>query len=124
MSELEAAVVHLRVVTPERVILDEPVEWVQVPLEDGMLGVWPEHAPLIARMMPGELTLSQNGVPSTLTVGAGILLVDETHCVVLYTDSNQEVAGSNLDGLVDEMETALGQSLGEVEMERLQEHRP
>ena len=33
--------VLLRVLTPERVMFDAPVQWVQVPLEDGMLGVWP-----------------------------------------------------------------------------------
>jgi F-type H+-transporting ATPase subunit epsilon len=43
------------VVTPERAVLDEPVDFVALPMYDGELGVLPGRAPLIGRLGPGEL---------------------------------------------------------------------
>jgi F-type H+-transporting ATPase subunit epsilon len=43
------------VVTPERAVLDEPEDFVSLPMYDGELGVLPGRAPLIGRLGPGEL---------------------------------------------------------------------
>ncbi len=43
------------VVTPERAVLDEPVDFVALPMYDGELGVLPGRAPLIGRLGYGEL---------------------------------------------------------------------
>src|SRR5437879_3729978 len=43
------------VVTPERAVLDEPADFVAVPMYDGELGVLPGRAPLIGRLGFGEL---------------------------------------------------------------------
>ncbi len=43
------------VVTPERAVLDEAVDFVALPMYDGELGVLPGRAPLIGRLGYGEL---------------------------------------------------------------------
>jgi F-type H+-transporting ATPase subunit epsilon len=43
------------VVTPEKAVLDESVDFVAVPMYDGELGVLPGRAPLIGRLGHGEL---------------------------------------------------------------------
>jgi F-type H+-transporting ATPase subunit epsilon len=43
------------IVTPERAVLDESVDFVALPLYDGELGVLPGRAPLIGRLGFGEL---------------------------------------------------------------------
>jgi F-type H+-transporting ATPase subunit epsilon len=43
------------VVTPERAVLDEKVDFVSLPMYDGELGVLPGRAPLIGRLGYGEL---------------------------------------------------------------------
>jgi F-type H+-transporting ATPase subunit epsilon len=43
------------VVTPERAVLDQVVDFVAVPMYDGELGVLPGRAPLIGRLGFGEL---------------------------------------------------------------------
>jgi len=43
------------VVTPERAVLDQTVDFVAVPMYDGELGVLPGRAPLIGRLGYGEL---------------------------------------------------------------------
>jgi F-type H+-transporting ATPase subunit epsilon len=49
---------HLRLefVTPERAIVHEEVDEVDIPGEDGDFGVLPGHAPLLAAIRPGMLT--------------------------------------------------------------------
>ena len=46
---------HCVVVTPERALLDQPAEFIVLPMYDGELGVLPGRAPLIGRLGPGEL---------------------------------------------------------------------
>ncbi len=45
------------VVTPERALLDETVDFVALPMYDGELGVLPGRAALIGRLGPGELRI-------------------------------------------------------------------
>jgi len=47
------------VVTPERAVLDERVDFVALPMYDGELGVLPGRAAVIGRLGPGELRIRQ-----------------------------------------------------------------
>ena len=46
------------VVTPEKAVLDEPADYVVVPMFDGELGIAPDRLPLIGRLGFGELRLT------------------------------------------------------------------
>jgi F-type H+-transporting ATPase subunit epsilon len=46
----------LKVVTPERQVIDETVTSVELPGLDGYLGILPGHAPLITELGVGELS--------------------------------------------------------------------
>src|SRR5438045_5632644 len=52
-----ANAVQCVVVTPERAVLDEAVEFVALPMYDGELGILPGRAPLIGRLGYGELRI-------------------------------------------------------------------
>ena len=47
--------VRLEFVTPERVIVHDDVDEIEIPGEDGFFGVLPGHAPLLAALKPGEM---------------------------------------------------------------------
>lgn len=84
MTESEAErFVRLRVLTPEQVILDELVDWAQIPLTDGLLGVWPGHAPLMAAVSEGMVTYAINGEVRQLPISAGFLRIDSARCMIL-----------------------------------------
>lgn len=70
MAELECIIV-----TPERKVLQEPVDAVIVPLFDGELGVFPQHAPLIGRLGSGELRVRQGEDVKRFYVDGGIVEV-------------------------------------------------
>ena len=54
------------VVTPERAVLDEPADFVALPMYDGELGVLPGRAPLIGRLGCGELRIRRGGQVAAL----------------------------------------------------------
>ena len=57
MAETLGRHVQCVLVTPEQAVLDEPVDFVALPMYDGELGVLPGRAPLIGRLGPGELRI-------------------------------------------------------------------
>jgi F-type H+-transporting ATPase subunit epsilon len=62
---------HLQVVTPDKRLVDEDVEQVQMPGRNGYLGILPQHAPLLTELGPGEVSYTQGGKTSYLAVSWG-----------------------------------------------------
>ena len=73
----------LEVVTPERELVREHVDEVEVPGKDGFLGVLPGHAPLLGELGSGELSYKAGGRPHYLAVHGGFLEIREDHVRVL-----------------------------------------
>lgn len=61
------------VVTPERAVLDEEVDFVALPMYDGELGILPGRLPLIGRLGFGELRYTKNGVVHRYFVDGGFV---------------------------------------------------
>jgi F-type H+-transporting ATPase subunit epsilon len=66
---------HCVVVTPERAVLDEPVDFVALPMYDGELGVLPGRAALIGRLGPGELRIRHGANTQRFFVDGGFAQV-------------------------------------------------
>jgi F-type H+-transporting ATPase subunit epsilon len=71
------------VVTPERTVLDDLVEFVALPLYDGELGVLPGRAPLIGRLGYGELRTKAGGATRRYFVDGGFVQVRDDVVTVL-----------------------------------------
>jgi F-type H+-transporting ATPase subunit epsilon len=55
------AELHLRIVTPDRTIVDRKVAGVRFQGVDGGYGILPNHAPLMTALRPGVLTIQSQG---------------------------------------------------------------
>ena len=75
--------IQLEVVTPERRLLEEPVDMVTVPGFNGELGILPGHTPLISQLKTGILTYVQEGKSIQLHVSGGIVEVRDDRVSVL-----------------------------------------
>lgn len=75
--------IQLEVVTPERRVLAESVDMVNVPGLGGELGILPGHTPLISQLQTGVLTYVQDGKSSQLHVSGGFVEVRDDHVAVL-----------------------------------------
>jgi len=76
---------ELEIATPERLVLREQVTEAQVPLENGYIGVLPEHAPLLSELGANTLsyTPQSGGSRQSLTVSGGWVEVYQNHVRVL-----------------------------------------
>ena len=71
------------VVTPERAVLDEVVDFVALPMYDGELGVAPGRAPLIGRLGYGELRTRKGPHVDRFFVDGGFVQVRDNVVSVL-----------------------------------------
>lgn len=85
MVDASQSQLYCVVVTPERAVLDEPAEFVALPLYDGELGVLPGRAPLIGRLGYGELRIRQQGQTKRYFVDGGFAQVRGNTVTVLTT---------------------------------------
>ena len=68
---MSSEMIQLEVVTPERRVLKEVVDEVQIPAKNGYLGVLPGHAPLITLLQIGRISYRKGQRTSYLSVDSG-----------------------------------------------------
>ena len=80
------ASLKVRVVSPERTVFDGEAAAIVAPMWDGQVGILPGHAPLLALIGAGELSIDRPGGGSdTFHVAGGVLKV-ERNVVTLLTE--------------------------------------
>lgn len=75
--------IHLEVVTPARQVLSEKVEAIQLPGQDGYLGILPGHAPLLTALGIGELSYLKGSQTRFITIMEGYAEVLPERVIVL-----------------------------------------
>jgi F-type H+-transporting ATPase subunit epsilon len=75
--------IELQVVTPERHVLQETVDAVEVPGKEGYLGVLPGHAPLITELGIGVLSYRKGAETRFLSLMSGYAEVLPDRVIVL-----------------------------------------
>ena len=74
----------LRLVTPQKLLLEAEVMSIQVPGSEGYLGVLAHHAPLITALQEGKLTVKDpSGHATSYHVTGGFLEVSDNRATVL-----------------------------------------
>ena len=61
----------LRVITPDRIVIDTAVDYVQLPGVDGSIGVLPRHAHLVTALAIGLMSYKDGGKEETLFLSGG-----------------------------------------------------
>ncbi|MCP5361269.1 MAG: ATP synthase F1 subunit epsilon [Hyphomicrobiales bacterium] len=78
----------LDIVTPDALLASRHVTMAVIPGTEGEFGVMAHHAPLIATLRPGVLTLFEGDKPSgKLFTAGGFVEVAEGRCTVLATEA-------------------------------------
>jgi F-type H+-transporting ATPase subunit epsilon len=78
-----ADTIQLEIVTPERLVVNEAVEYIEIPGKTGYLGVLPGHAPLISELAAGELTYRMGSQTKRVAVAWGFAEVLQTKVTIL-----------------------------------------
>ncbi|QQR50190.1 ATP synthase F1 subunit epsilon [Candidatus Nomurabacteria bacterium] len=84
----------LKIVTPERMILEEEVEQVTLPTTEGEITVLPGHVPLIASLGTGEIVAKHigEGEVSPMSVSGGFVEVKSGSEIIILASTAEPVA--------------------------------
>jgi F-type H+-transporting ATPase subunit beta len=102
--------VEFELVSPEKLLMSQPVDMVVVPGGEGNFGVLAGHAPMIATVRPGTIDVYEGDrVTDRIFIAGGFAEVTETRCTVL---AEQAINVSELDrGEVEQEIKDLGEDI-------------
>lgn len=75
----------LEIVTPTETVFAGAVEMVTLPTATGQIGIYPQHVPLLTRMVPGEMIVRRSGRDEFIAVGQGLVEITGDH-IAIVTD--------------------------------------
>lgn len=93
MSEGVPATIHLKVVTPRRLLVEADVESVALPTLEGEIGVLPGHRPLFVGIGRGKLTYRAAGDEDSFPVQGGYAQVQPEKVVVMTEVGEDDESG-------------------------------
>ena len=77
------ATFHFDLVSPEKIAFSGEVDQVDVPGQEGDFGVLAGHAPFVATLRPGILTVTAGGTQQNIIVLGGLAEISETGLTIL-----------------------------------------
>ena len=80
----------LRIITPEKLVLEEDVDQVTLPTKEGEITVLPHHIPLVGIVQPGEIFIKKGNQDIPLAVSGGMVQVRPDE-IILLADSAERV---------------------------------
>jgi F-type H+-transporting ATPase subunit epsilon len=109
-----ADVFQLEIVTPEKQVVSDTAEEVQIPGKKGYLGILPGHAPLITELSVGEIVYRKDGQPQYLSVAWGFAEVLPAKVTILAESAERP----------DEIDVSRAQEAKERAEQRLKSQDP
>src|SRR5579862_5285268 len=84
---------QLEIVTPEKMVVKDVAEEMQIPGKSGYLGILPGHAPLITELAVGEISYRKSGETYYLAVAWGFaeVLPDRVTILAETAERPQEI---------------------------------
>jgi F-type H+-transporting ATPase subunit epsilon len=99
------ATFHFELVSPERLIFTGDVDQVDVPGQEGEFGIFAGHAPYVATLKPGVLTIYGEGEPQRIVVYGGTAEMGSAGLTVL-AEQAVPVAELNADMVAQSIKNA------------------
>ena len=115
---------HFDLVSPEKLAFSGEVDQVDIPGTEGDFGVLAGHAPIVAAVRPGILTIITGGTKQKIIVLGGLAEMSESGLTVLanVATSMDELDKAKFTATVNEMQEKLSEKEGselDRELERL-----
>lgn len=100
------ATITLRVITPERIVLDTTAREVKFPGIDGSVGVLPRHAPMVTALDAGALTWTDDDGRIQYQFVAGGFAEVRGNTVRLVTEASEPASDIDVDRAAQAAERA------------------
>jgi len=107
----------LKVITPRKVVIDETINSVTVPTEDGEITILPHHVRLFSLLIEGIVKIRKDGNEDALAIGGGYLETDGETVKVLVSRAygQNEIDQELTNKAVEKAKQILSQSKDENE---------
>jgi F-type H+-transporting ATPase subunit epsilon len=112
--------ISLELVTPDRALVREDVDEVQVPGAEGYFGVLPGHTPLLATMKPGEFWYRVGSEKFYLAVAGGFVevLPDRVTVLAQVAERAEEIDIARAEAAKKRAEERVARPVPDIDFER------
>src|SRR4029078_10644310 len=112
--------IDLQIVTPERLLVQEQVDEVEIPGYKGYFGVLPGHTPMLASLAVGELWYRKGQEKLYLSIAYGFaeVLPDRGTILALLAERAEDIDIERAESARRRAEERLAQSKSDVDYER------
>jgi F-type H+-transporting ATPase subunit epsilon len=113
---------QFEIVTPEKLVVRDVAEEMQIPGKNGYLGILPGHAPLITELGVGEISYRVSGYTHRLAVAWGFaeVLPDKVTILAETAERGQEIDVKRAEDAKRRAEERLKSGNPETDFERAQ----
>jgi F-type H+-transporting ATPase subunit epsilon len=112
--------IELQIVTPDRLVVREQVDEVQIPGSEGYFGVLPGHTPLLASLAVGELWYRKGQEKTFLSIAGGFaeVLPDRVTLLARLAEKAEEIDVARAEAAKQRAEQRLSQPRSDHDHER------
>ena len=112
--------IELQIVTPDRLVVREQVDEVQIPGSEGYFGVLPGHTPLLASLAVGELWYRKGQEKTYLSIAGGFaeVLPDRVTLLATLAERAEEIDVARAEAAKQRAEQRLSQPKTDIDYER------
>lgn len=112
--------IQLDVVTPQKLAYSEQVDLIEGPAIDGLIGILPNHAPLVTAMKIGVVRVVKDGEETQIAISEGFMEVqpDQINLVVRTAELPEEIDVDRAKSARDRAEEKLEQNKDNVDFVR------
>jgi F-type H+-transporting ATPase subunit epsilon len=122
MADIPALPTHLtlEIVTPDRSVVTEKVDEVEIPGAEGYFGVLPGHTPLLAMLRVGELWYRKGGEKYYLSIAFGFaeVLPDRVTILAELAERADEIDAARAEAARRRAEERVAKTSPDIDFER------
>jgi F-type H+-transporting ATPase subunit epsilon len=117
-----ADTLHLQIITPDKMLVREDADQVQIPGKNGYLGILPGHAPLITELMIGEISYVHAGATRYYAVAWGFaeVLPDKVTILADVAEAAEDIDVARAQQAKTKAEEALRQAAPDLDYDAVQ----
>ena len=112
--------IDLQIVTPERMLVQEQVDEVQIPGAEGYFGVLPGHTPLLAALAVGELWYRKGSEKTFLSIAYGFaeVLPDRVTILARLAERAEDIDVGRAEAARNRAQERIDQPKSDIDYER------
>lgn len=81
--------IKFKIVTPERIVFEEEIDQITLPVTDGQVTILPDHTSYIASLKAGEIYFKKEGQEINMATSGGFAEFDKNTLVILADSADR-----------------------------------